>query len=191
MKNEIEKYFYNEIETIKALNISNIEKVIEILDDALKNNKKIYIFGNGGSGSTASHFVCDFNKAIFKNIDKKFDFQCLNDNMAIVSAISNDIDYSEIFKYQLKNKLKKEDIVIALSGSGNSKNIIKACEYAKEIGAKIIGFTGYNGGILKQISDVSIDTNINDMQITEDIHLMIEHLIIRTFYNMYGEGKYE
>lgn len=184
----IKTYLKMEIETLNKLEINKINSVIEILDNALKNNKKIYVFGNGGSGSTASHITSDFNKAIFKDIDNRFNFVCLNDNIPLLMAISNDICYEDIFSYQLKNHLEKDDIIVALSGSGNSKNIVKACMYAKEIGATIIGFTGYDGGKLKELSDISLDANIDNMQISEDTHLMFEHLMISNFYKIYGDG---
>ena len=190
-KERITDYINKEIETLKNLNIDKIDEVIDILDNALKTNKKIYVFGNGGSGSTASHITSDFNKAIFKKIDKRFNFICLNDNIPLMLAISNDVSYEDIFVYQLKGHLNKDDIIIGISGSGNSKNIIKACMYAKEIGSTIIGFTGYNGGKLKEIANYSLDSNINDMQISEDIHLMFEHLMIKLFYEKYGDGTHE
>ena len=182
----INNYLENEINTIKNLDKNKIQSVIDILDDALQNNKKVYIFGNGGSGSTASHIVCDFNKAEFKNTNKRFQFTCLNDNIPLMLAISNDIAYEDVFYNQLLNRLTKDDIVIGISGSGNSKNIIKAVEYAKKIGAYTVGFTGYDGGKLKKIADITLDSNIKNMQISEDIHLMLEHLMISYFYERYG-----
>ena len=154
-------------------------------------NKNIYVFGNGGSGSTASHLYNDFAKAIFKETDKKFRIYCLNDNIPSLLAVANDIGYEEVFRYQLKRYgISSNDVIIALSGSGNSKNIINAVSYAKDNGATIIGLTGFDGGKLKKLSDYSLDTNINDMRITEDIHLIINHLLINAFYEMYGMGEY-
>ena len=149
------------------------------------------MIGNGGSGSTASHIANDFNKAIFQNTNKVFNFICLNDNMPLVLAIANDEGYEEIYRYQLTDRLTKDDVIIALSGSGNSKNIINAAMYAKSIGALVIGFTGYDGGELKQLADISIDTFIDNMQITEDIHLILEHMIISIFLDTYGKREYK
>ena len=97
-------------------------------------------------------------------------------------AVANDIGFEEVFRFQHRGKLKPEDLVIAISGSGNSKNVINAVAYAKECGNKVIGLTGFNGGKLKESSDVSINVPINSMQITEDIHMVIDHLIMSIFY---------
>ena len=162
MKKIIDEYINNEIEILHALDVENIISIIDILIDALNNEKRIFIFGNGGSGSTASHINNDFNKAIFKKTDKTFKFNCLNDNVPLILAIANDEGYDEVFKYQLKNiGINKNDIVIAISGSGNSQNIIKAVSYAKRKNATIISLTGYDGGKLKKISDYNINSKIS------------------------------
>ncbi len=184
-KEHIKTYFNNELESIKNLDNKKIEELISKLENALINNQTIYIFGNGGSGSTASHFTADFNKSTFSKIDKRFNFRCLNDNIPTMLAISNDYGYDNIFLKQLNGRLSDSDIVIAISGSGNSKNIIEAVSYAKNAGAFIIGFTGYDGGKLSKLSDLEINSGINNMQITEDIHLIIEHLIISYFHRNY------
>ena len=184
-------YINKEIETLKELDINKINEVVTILDSCLEKGNKVYVMGNGGSGSTASHMTNDFNMALFEKTDKTFNFTCLNDNIPIVLAIANDEGYEEIFRYQLINNLTKDDVVIALSGSGNSQNIINAVTYAKETGSLVIGFTGYDGGKLKQLANISIDTKINNMQITEDIHLIIEHMMISLFIDKYGKRKYK
>ncbi len=153
----------------------------EILS-SFENGTKIYIFGNGGSAATASHFANDFNKGISEYTEKKFNFVCLNDNIPTFTAIANDIGYDSIFEFQLKGRLKKNDVIVAISGSGNSKNVLLAVNYAKSIGAKIIGVTGYDGGKLKQISDISLHVPVNSMQITEDIHMIFDHLMMSIFY---------
>lgn len=191
MEKIIKKYISDELKIINNLDIDNICKIMNVLLDALENEKRIFVFGNGGSGATASHMQNDFNKAIFEKTDKTFKVQCLNDNMSTVLAIANDEGYDEIFRYQLKGvKLNENDIIIAISGSGNSQNIINAVNYGKKLGCKIIGLTGYNGGKLKELSNYSFNTNINNMQISEDIHLLLNHLMIWTFYNYLGKKEY-
>lgn len=179
---EIKKYLELEIEIIKKLDINEINKAMELIYNTYKKDKKIYIFGNGGSAVTASHFQNDFNKGVSEYLEKKFNFMCLNDNIATIMAIANDIGYEEIFRFQLKGRLKEGDIVIAISGSGNSLNIINSVAYAKECGNKIIGMTGYDGGKLKKMSDISLHVPINSMQVTEDIHMIMDHLIMSIFY---------
>lgn len=183
---KIREYFEKEKQVIDNLDIKTINMIFSVLDDALQNNRTIYVIGNGGSGSTASHIANDFDKMILKTTDKRFDVVCLSDNMALTLAIANDVGYEYVFMYQLIDRMTSHDIVIAISGSGNSKNIINAVDYARKCGATIIGFTGYDGGKLKKMADISLDTNIDNMQITEDIHLILEHLLVSLFYDKYG-----
>ncbi|MDD6071437.1 MAG: SIS domain-containing protein [Clostridiales bacterium] len=176
-KNLIKSYFDREIEVIKRLNLDDINAAVQAIWAAYKQDATIYIFGNGGSAVTASHFVCDFNKGISEKKEKKFNFVCLNDNYSMMMAIANDISYDDIFRYPLVGKLKSTDLVIGISGSGNSKNVIRAVEYAKEIGAHIIGITGYHGGKLKELADYHMDVMEDDMQISEDIHMVFNHMM--------------
>ena len=181
-RNQIKEYINLEIETLKNLNIDAINDAMNLIYDTYEKEGTIYVFGNGGSSATASHYQNDFNKGISEYIEKKFKFLCLNDNVPTVMAIANDIGFEEIFRFQLKNKLKKHDIILAISGSGNSKNVLNAVEYAKSCGNKIIGMTGYNGGKLLELSDVSLNAPVMSMQVTEDIHMIYAHLIMSIFY---------
>ena len=182
-KNLIKSYFDREIEVIKRLNIDDINEAVQAIWAAYERDATIYIFGNGGSAATASHYVCDFNKGISENKEKKFNFVCLNDNYPQMMAIANDISYDEIFRFPLINKLKSTDLVIGISGSGNSKNVIRAVEYAKEVGTPVIGITGYHGGKLKELSDYHMDVMEDDMQISEDIHMIFDHMMYYVLNN--------
>lgn len=179
--NLIQSYFNREIEVIKRLNIDEIHAAIQAIWEAYEREATIYIFGNGGSAATASHFVCDFNKGISENKDKKFNFVCLSDNVPQMMAIANDISYDEVFRFPLVNKLKPTDLVIGISGSGNSKNVILAVEYAKEIGTTVVGITGFHGGKLKELADYHMDVMEDDMQISEDIHMIFDHMMYFVF----------
>ena len=181
-RNQIKEYINLENETLKNLNIDAINDAMNLIYDTYEKEGTIYVFGNGGSSATASHYQNDFNKGISEYIEKKFKFLCLNDNVPTVMAIANDIGFEEIFRFQLKNKLKKDDIILAISGSGNSKNVLNAVEYAKSCGNKIIGMTGYSGGKLIELSDVSLNAPVMSMQVTEDIHMIYDHLIMSIFY---------
>jgi D-sedoheptulose 7-phosphate isomerase len=178
MKTLIKNYLNNLTKTINALNTSEIETFINVVQHAKECGNTIFIMGNGGSAATASHIVCDLNKGSSLNTDKRFKVICLNDNVPTMMAWANDNGYDEIFVEQLKNFLNPNDVVIGISGSGNSKNVLKAIEYANSKGAVTIGWTGYDGGILKRISKYSINANINNMQISEDIHMILDHLIM-------------
>ena len=176
-KNLIKSYFDREIEVIKRLNIEDINAAVQAIWAAYEREATIYIFGNGGSAATASHYVCDFNKGISEKKEKKFNFVCLNDNYPMMMAVANDISYDEVFRYPLINKLKPTDLVIGISGSGNSKNVIRAVEYAKEVGAPVVGITGYHGGKLKELADYHMDVMEDDMQISEDLHMIFDHMM--------------
>lgn len=189
-KSLIKSYIEKEIEVMKKLDIDAINEAVNEIWNAYEREATIYIFGNGGSATTASHFVCDFNKGISENKTKKFNFVCLNDNLPIVMAIANDVSYDEIFRYQLYKKLKSTDLVIGISGSGNSKNVINAVVYAKEIGTPVIGITGYNGGKLKTLSDYHMDANINNMQISEDLHMIFDHMMYSILNNIDVREKF-
>jgi len=175
-------YIETEKNVLSNLNVDEINAVMNLLEEKLESGNTIYIFGNGGSAATASHFQNDFNKGISEYTDKKFRFQCLNDNAATVMAIANDIGYGEVFRFQLKGRLMPGDACIGISGSGNSENVINAAEYAKSQGNEVVGITGYDGGKLRQIADYTLHVPVNSMQITEDVHMMFDHLIMSIFY---------
>lgn len=162
--------------------MAQINAALNLLDETRLNRGRIYICGNGGSAATASHFQNDFNKGVSEYIEIPFRFHCLNDNVATLMAIANDIGYEEVFRFQLRGNLEENDIVVAISGSGNSKNVLNAVEYAKEQGCKIIGLTGFGGGKLKELADVSLHAPVNSMQITEDVHMIFDHLMMSVFY---------
>lgn len=149
----------------------NIVTISNILQNAKNNGNKILLFGNGGSGSTSSHLVCDFTKS------KKLKAFALTDNIPLITAWSNDENYNVVFAEQLREFADKDDVVIGISGSGKSENVIKAINLAKEKGCITIGFAGFDGGVLKDIVDECIVVRINDMQHSEDMHLLLGHLI--------------
>lgn len=188
IESRIRSYYNREIETIKNLDVEEIGIAVSAIADAYEREANIYIFGNGGSAATASHFVGDFNKGISEPLEKKFNMVCLNDNVPSVMAIANDISYEEIFAFQLKGRLKDTDLVMAISGSGNSENVIRAARYAKTVGAKVVGITGYDGGRLKEIADYHMHVNIDDMQITEDLHMTFDHMMYRVLTDVLTGG---
>ena len=164
-------------ETLSKIDTSLIEEAVQALLLAYHTGQTVYIFGNGGSGMSASHIAGDFIKGVSYKLDKKFKMICLNDNYTTMTAFANDISYDLVFVEPLKNFLKKGDVVIGLSGSGNSKNVVLALEYARELGAKVIGLSGYKGGQVQQLSDISLHVPIESMEVSEDIHLSILHII--------------
>lgn len=177
-KNSIKKYIEEEIEVVKSLDVDVIDQIMNEIKSSQERGNIIYICGNGGSAATASHYCCDFNKGVSGECDKDTNFICLSDNIPTMTAIANDISYDEIFSYQLKNRIKPGDLLFVISGSGNSKNIIRAMEIAKEKGNKIIGLCGYGGGKVKEMSDICLHVNVNNMQIVEDLHMMLDHCMM-------------
>ena len=174
----IMQYFSDLTDTISKIETSDLISIKNSILNCYKRNGVIYIFGNGGSGATASHVAGDYLKTI-----KGLRIVCLNDNTTVLSAIANDIHYEEIFREQLKNIVQKQDLVIAISGSGNSKNIVNAIEYANSRSIETIGFCGFDGGNLKNIAAKSIHIQIHDMEIAEDLHLSCFHAIKRDIEN--------
>lgn len=179
---EIHTYLEHEIATLRALDTEAVNEALNLLLEVFKRGGTVFVFGNGGSSATASHYQNDFNKGVSEHTEKKFNFQCLNDNVATIMAVANDIGFEEVFRFQLTGHIKPGDIVMAISGSGNSKNVLNAVEYAKEQGCTIIGLTGFDGGRLRQLSDISLHVPVNSMQITEDLHMMFDHLMMSVFY---------
>jgi D-sedoheptulose 7-phosphate isomerase len=179
MTNTILQYLSTLKDVFDKVNTSEIQRVAELFLEARASNKTIYVFGNGGSGSTASHMVCDIIKGCSFGKEKRFRIISLNDNIPTLLAYANDVSFDEVFVEQLKNFLSEGDIVLGISGSGNSINVIKAIEYANNKGNTTIGFTGYDGGKLKQISNFSVNAGINDMQMSEDIHIVTLHILYK------------
>ncbi len=155
------------------------KEIADILMSAYNGEKQIFIMGNGGSGSTASHFACDINKGSCFNLERKFKVICLNDNIPTMLAYANDLSYDKVFVEQIKNFLHQDDVVIGISGSGNSENVLQAVSYAKEKGARTIGLTGFAGGKLAQIVDIPLVAAVNDMQKVEDVHMIVVHMLMQ------------
>lgn len=179
---DIRDYIELEKKILDSLDIHCIDAAMHLIQRTYEGEGNIYIFGNGGSSATASHFQNDFNKGLSEKREKKFRMVCLNNDLPTIMAIANDFSFDEVFRYQLEGRLRKGDLVVAISGSGNSKNIIRAVTYAKEQGNKVIGLCGYSGGRLKELSDIAIHINIDNMQICEDIHMVLDHLMMTIFY---------
>lgn len=164
--------------------INTIEKVVNALIDARDKGKKILTMGNGGSGSTASHFVSDLLKTAITKGNKRFSAISLVDNVPVTLAWSNDASYEDVFVEQLKNFLVKGDIVIGFSGSGKSKNVVKALKHGRKNGAFCIGITGMSGGELPKICNVCFVVPSDNMLTIESMHLLLCHCIIETIRSL-------
>jgi len=173
----VKKYLEDLNKTVSLVNEKEIISVINVLEKARDADKKIFTMGNGGSASTASHFVNGLSQGATVEGKPRFKAIALTDNIPNMLAYANDIGYENIFVEQLKNLMDEGDIVIGISGSGNSENVIKAIEYAKKNNATSVGITGFDGGELRKIVDHSIHVPCSFMEMVEDIHLSMTHLI--------------
>ena len=180
MKYSVQNYFERHKQVMDTIDIKSIDNISQIIKKKFIEGKKILTCGNGGSAYNASHFITDWNKFIKLSTGKNFFGFSLNDNIGLITAYANDLSYDDVFKGQLKNLMNKDDLLICISGSGNSKNVVKAAEYANEIGADLVSLVGFDGGKLKKISKNFVHVLCEDMQICEDIHLMNGHMIMKS-----------
>lgn len=180
---KVVRNYLNELKTaLDNIKPSDIEKVAEVLLQAYKNDKTVFIFGNGGSAATASHMACDLGKGTLKNVydqsEKRLKVISLTDNIASMTAFANDLSFDDMFVQQLNNLVRSGDVVIGISGSGNTPNIIKALMYAKKQGAVTVGLLGYHkGGKAKSFVDYDITVDSDNYGVIEDVHLTLEHVL--------------
>lgn len=165
--------------TMDQLPLPSIVEGIALLQEARKRGSQVFILGNGGSASTASHFACDLAKNTRQEGLPHFRVIGLTDNMAMFSALANDEGYENVFSQQLASLVRPGDVVIAISASGNSPNVLRAAETAHRHEAIVMGFTGFDGGQLAQLANINIHVNSQIIEHVEDIHLMLEHLIVK------------
>jgi D-sedoheptulose 7-phosphate isomerase len=172
-------YFENLKIVLNKLDHSQIDSAVSMVKQAIDNENKIFTCGNGGSAYAASHFITDWNKMFTMHTGRKFRGVSLCDNLGLVTAYANDVNYQEVFSRQLSSLADQGDLLIVVSGSGNSPNIIQALKKAQDLGMKTLAFVGYDGGGCKQLSDNLVHIPSWDMQYCEDIHLMLGHIIMK------------
>ena len=181
MNEFISEYFEELGKILSQINKKDIEEITDIIHKAYLNKRTIFALGNGGSASTASHFACDLGKGTLNRVydpsEDRFRVVSLTDNVATITAYANDLSFDDIFLQQLRNLVHKGDVVIAITGSGNSKNVVRAVKYARDCGAVTIGMLGFDGGKVKKFLDKYIIVPSNHYGRIEDVHLILEHLI--------------
>jgi D-sedoheptulose 7-phosphate isomerase len=175
--NNIQDYYQAVSTVLPMLPQEPINEIIVILKQARAANRRIFVFGNGGSSANASHFVNDMLKSTVHPNQPRFKLLCLSDNVPTLTAYANDVCYDVIFAEPLASLAERGDVVLALSGSGNSPNVLRAMDTAREMGLTRIGLTGYTGGKLKDKCDVCVIVPSESMQVIEDAHLVILHSI--------------
>ena len=177
-KEHFHTYFQTISETLKKIDNNELNNAVQAIVDTFNRQGTIYIFGNGGSSATASHVAGDWIKGVCYGLEgKRLKIICLNDNFPALSAISNDISYDHIFVEQLKNFCEKGDLVMGISGSGNSENVLKAMEYANNKGAETVAIVGFSGGKAAKMAKYTLLTPVDDMEMVEDLHLVCFHAI--------------
>jgi D-sedoheptulose 7-phosphate isomerase len=169
------------LEAIERIDMSRVEQAIEWFREARDSSRHIFVCGNGGSASTASHFTCDIVKGASYNRDTRFRIMALGDSLATLTAYSNDVGYDCVFVEQLKNFVQAGDLVMCISGSGNSPNVVRAMEYANSIGCKTIALTGRDGGQLGPLAQLNIQVAVPHMGRIEDAHMVVCHMIAYHF----------
>ena len=165
--------------TLEGVSVERFEEFVRALENAYEHGHQVFFMGNGGSASTASHCACDLNKGVSYGRAKRFRVICLNDNLATLTAYSNDVSYEDVFVEQLKNFLEPQDVVVAISGSGNSPNVLKAVAYANSLGAHSVGLCGYDGGKLAGMVRTPLLAHVRDMQKAEDVHVILFHVLMQ------------
>lgn len=193
----IQEYLAEVKNALDSLDLEAIHHALELIFAAYEKGSRVFIIGNGGSASTASHMACDLGKGtlsrFYDNKEKRLRVLSLSDNIALLTAYANDLSFDHAFVQQLINLIEKDDVVIVLSGSGNSRNLIRAIKYAKKYKAKTIGILGFkSGGKLAEFVDCKIVVQSNHYGPVEDVHLVLNHLIASCFAKIkreYESGK--
>jgi D-sedoheptulose 7-phosphate isomerase len=172
-----EAYFLSVETVLRRLPFGLIDRVADALWRAYRDNRTLYVFGNGGSAALASHCACDLGKGTIVNGNRRLRVISLTDNVPLMTAWANDACYEDIFAEQLRALISKDDVALAISGSGNSQNILKALHSAREAGAFTIGLTGFQGGQMRSLCDLCVIVPSENMQVIEDLHVSVSHAI--------------
>jgi len=173
---------------LKSLDAKEVSAVGALLSAARAEGRQLFIAGNGGSAALASHVAVDLGKGCSRNREKRFRVLSLTDNVPWITALGNDISYDDIFVEQLKNYAEKGDLFLAISGSGNSKNILKALHYANQTGCVTIGISGFKGGALKDLVKHHVHVKADHMGLIEDVQLVVCHILMYAFMDVEGCG---
>lgn len=176
-----EMYKAGVLKAIEAIDAEKVRQAIGIFTQARDEGRRIFVCGNGGSASTASHFVCDMVKGASFQRDRRFRIMALTDSLPTITAYANDVGYDCVFVEQLKNFAEPGDVVMAISGSGNSPNVLRAVEYANSIGCRTIALSGRGGGKLGPMAQLNLQTSEPHMGRIEDVHMIMMHMICYHF----------
>jgi D-sedoheptulose 7-phosphate isomerase len=168
---------------LRELDPTPIDAFADCVYQAWRDGRRVFVFGNGGSASTASHYVADFVKTAAVEGQKRLAAFCMNDNIGLLTALGNDISYEETFSYPLASYAQPGDVAVALSCSGNSPNVLHACRWAREHGLTVVALTGFEGGKLKDLADIHINIPSTNFGLIEDLHLSVNHVVAQSLYS--------
>jgi D-sedoheptulose 7-phosphate isomerase len=166
-------------QVLDHLDFAAFDAAVDLIEKAWREGRQIITLGNGGSSLTALHYINDWNKSVFVSSGIPFRGRSLVDNVGLLMSYANDISFEDVFAEQLKNILMPGDLVLALSGSGNSENVIRAVNYANTHGATTLGLCGYRGGKLKEVAQHVVWVDVDDMQLAEDVHFFFGHIVMQ------------
>ena len=173
----LQRYIADIHRVLDQLSVVQIDEAVRYIQEARHNGRQVFVMGNGGSASTASHFACDLGKNTRHNGKRPLRVIALTDNMALFSALANDEGYDNVFAQQLEALARPNDLLLAISTSGNSKNVLEAVRLAQELKARTIGMTGFDGGTLGKLVDVNLHVPSHSIEQVEDMHLLLAHMI--------------
>jgi len=177
----IREYLDRLISTLEGLPMDSVESLSELLYRAYSDGKQVFILGNGGSASTASHMAADLGKNTIGPNMRRFRIMSLNDNIPLLTALSNDLGYENMFAEQLQNLIQSGDVLIVISGSGKSPNVLRAMEYARSRSAEVAALLGFDGGPAAELADLAVLVDSSDYGVVEDAHLIINHILVEYF----------
>lgn len=187
MEKFVKELMQSQIKLMQEIETKSIIKFSNFIINASKKNKNVFFMGNGGSAATASHICADFNRYLNTKKTKKSMFYCLNDSIALITSIANDLSYENIYTEQLKGLLQKGDVIVAISGKGNSLNVNKAVEFGNKNNAVTLSLCGFDGGKLLKSSSFSIHVKNSDMQVVENTHIIILHAVMKLIISYFKE----
>jgi D-sedoheptulose 7-phosphate isomerase len=168
------------VDIIGKVDRKELDAAIAAIRGAWLSGKQVITLGNGGSAMTALHFVTDWGKMVYLASGRPLRARTLVDNIGLITAYSNDVSYADVFAEQLKNVAQPGDLVVAVSGSGNSENVVRAVAYANEAGCDTLGLCGFSGGRLKELARFAVWVRSDDMQLCEDLHAVFGHIVMQT-----------
>jgi D-sedoheptulose 7-phosphate isomerase len=185
----LQSYLAGSAEVLRDLPVATIDRIVEVLIEAHRTERCIYVMGNGGSAANAEHFVNDLGKGEARGFPRRFKIMSLTSNVPLLTAWANDTDYEHVFAEQLRNFVQPGDVVMALSGSGNSRNVLNAVQLGRERGAVTVGLTGLDGGKLEPLCDHCLMVPSHGMQHIEEMHLVVLHSIYSAIRDTYIAGR--